>query len=154
MNFCILFILRWRLCSLQFSLVMGMGTSPRVFTKVLKPIFATLREKGHISIAYIDDSCLQGQTYEECECNIVDDVNLMDRLGLTINIEKSILIPCKQIMFLGLVLCSATMTIRPTKERITKVTNLCEDILSSKFVPIRKFAKLIGMLVACEPGVR
>ena len=43
------------------SLVMGLTTSPRVFTKVLKPVFAHLREKGYMSTAYIDDSCLQGQ---------------------------------------------------------------------------------------------
>ena len=52
------------------SLVMGLTTSPRVFTKVLKPVFAQLREKGYMSTAYIDDSCLQGQTYLECNHKI------------------------------------------------------------------------------------
>ena len=52
------------------SLVMGLATSPCVFTKVLKPVFAYPREKGYVSTAYIDDSCLQGQTYLECSDNI------------------------------------------------------------------------------------
>ena len=33
------------------SLVMGLASSPRVFTKVLKPIFASLRARGFISTA-------------------------------------------------------------------------------------------------------
>ena len=125
-----------------------------MFTKVLKPVFARLREKGYISTAYIDDSCLQGQTYAECEENILETVRLMDNLGLTINPNKSVLIPSKQIVFVGFVLCSETMTIRPTKEKVDNITNLCIKICRSKFITIRTFAKLIGMLVVCEPGVR
>ena len=48
------------------SLVMGLASSPRVFTKALKPVFASLRAKGFITTAYIDDSCLQGSTFDEC----------------------------------------------------------------------------------------
>ena len=51
----------------QFTcLVMGLTTAPRVFTKVLKPVFASLRASGHISTTYIDDSYLQGETYKAC----------------------------------------------------------------------------------------
>ncbi len=44
------------------ALVMGLACSPRVFSKVLKTVFAVLRRNGHISTAYIDDSCLQCDT--------------------------------------------------------------------------------------------
>ena len=48
----------------QFTvLIMGCTHSPRVSTKVLKPVFAKLRAKGHIGAACIDDSCLQGSRY-------------------------------------------------------------------------------------------
>lgn len=59
----------------QFTaLVMGYGLSPRIFTKVLKPVFASLRAIGFISTAYIDDSCLQGSTFDECQQNIYSTV--------------------------------------------------------------------------------
>ena len=91
----------------QFTcLVMGLATAPRVFTKVLKPVFASLRETGYISPSYIDDSCLQGQKFAECEENIWETVRLMDNLGLTLNPEKSVLIPSKKIVFVGFILCS------------------------------------------------
>ncbi|WAR26943.1 hypothetical protein MAR_012647 [Mya arenaria] len=39
--------------------VMVLSSSPRVFTKILKPAFTHLRARGHISTVYIDESCLQ-----------------------------------------------------------------------------------------------
>ena len=98
-------------------------------------------------------TCLQGQTYLECSDNISATIKVIDSLGLTINSDKSVLIPTRQIIFTGFLLCSETMTIRPTSEKIDKITVLCKEIDGSKFTTIRIFASLIGMLVACEPGV-
>ena len=75
------------------ALIMGLGTSPRVFTKIMKPVFATLRAKCFISTAYIDDSCLQESTFDDCKQNIDTTVAPMDSLGLTIHLDKSVLIP-------------------------------------------------------------
>lgn len=75
----------------QFTaLIMGLTHSPRVFTKILKPVFAHLRTQGHISSAYIDDSCLQGSIYDKCLQNIYDTIQLMDSLGLSVQLRKSV----------------------------------------------------------------
>ena len=61
----------WRDKLYQFTaLPNGYSAAPRLFTKLLKPIYAKLRSEGYISVAYIDDSYLQGSTYEECLDNI------------------------------------------------------------------------------------
>lgn len=138
----------------QFTaLVMGLTTSPRVFTKIMKPVFATLRAKGFISTAYIDDSCLQGSTYDQCKNNVLETVTLIDSLGLTVHPSKSVFTPSKQIQFLGFILCSETMSIKLTPERIKELKSLCEEFLKKSRVTIRQFAKLIGKMVAAEPGV-
>ena len=138
----------------QFTaLIMGLTASPRVFTKILKPVFAILRAKGHVSTAYTDDSCLQGMSYNSCLKNISDTVSLMDSLGLTVHPSKSVLVPVQQITLLGFILCSISMTIRPTPEKCQKVVELGQKILGRKRVTIREFAKLIGKLVALEQGV-
>ena len=138
----------------QFTaLIMGFTHSPRVFTKILKPIFARLRSKGHISSAYIDDSCLQGATYQLCKQNIKETVKLMDSLGLTVQPEKSILEPTQQIIFLGFLLCSVTMTVRLPPDRQQEIIELCNHILQKRRVTIRKFSQLIGKLVATQQGV-
>ena len=39
------------------SLPMGLSSSPRIFTKILKPFFSALRSQfGHTCFGYIDDS--------------------------------------------------------------------------------------------------
>ena len=34
----------------------GIGSAPRLFTKLMKPVYAALRKKGHKNSGYIDDS--------------------------------------------------------------------------------------------------
>ena len=48
----------------------GLACCPRKFTKLMKPVFATLCKKGHILASYIDDTYLQGDTKEECQINV------------------------------------------------------------------------------------
>ena len=45
----------------------------------------------------------------------------MDSLGLTVQPEKSVLVPTQQIVFLGFLLCSVTMTVRLTPERSQEI---------------------------------
>lgn len=46
------------------------------------------------------------------------------------------------------------MTVSLKKERKDELIKLCMDMLQIKKVTIRKFAKLIGKMVAAEPGVQ
>ena len=80
----------------------GLASAPRIFTKVLKPTFSSLRKLGHENVIYIDDSLLASDSIDECNRNIEDTVKLIDSLGLTIHPEKSIMIPTQTIEF---VLC-------------------------------------------------
>ena len=138
----------------QFTaLIMGLTHSPRVFTKILKPIFAKLRSKGHVSSAYIDDSCLQGASYHQCQQNIEETVRLMDSLGLTVQPQKSIFEPTQQIIFLGFLLCSVTITIRLPPERRVEIIRICSNILPKRRVTIRTFSQLIGKLLATQQGL-
>ena len=63
----------WRGETYQFTcLSNGLACAPRKFTKILKPVLATLHSLGHISVVHIDDCYLQGQTYESCVNNVID----------------------------------------------------------------------------------
>ena len=75
----------------------------------------------------------------------------MDSFGLTIQLYKSVLIKKKQIIFLGFT-CPETMTVRLSVEMIDELLQCCK-ILTSKRSFIRHFAKMIGKMVASEPGV-
>ncbi|XP_068671158.1 uncharacterized protein [Montipora foliosa] len=61
---------RWRDKLYQYTcLPNGLASAPRIFTKLLKPVFNILRQKGYLSSSYIDDCYLQGATYGECHDN-------------------------------------------------------------------------------------
>ena len=132
----------------------GLSSAPRVFTKMLKPVFSSLRKLGHSNTVYLDDSLLQSDTQSDCELNIKDTVKLVDDLGFTVHTKKSVVIPTQCIVFVGFVLNSVDMTIRLTDEKALNIVQECKNILSKKSITIREFAQIIGKLVATEPGVQ
>lgn len=47
---------RWRKTTYEFTaLPFGLSTAPYIFTKILRPVVAHLRERGYQSIIYLDD---------------------------------------------------------------------------------------------------
>ena len=132
----------------------GLSTASRIFTKVLKPVFAALRKIGHSNVAYIDDSLLQSDSYEQCMVNIKDTMELIDSVGLTTHPEKSIIQPTQCIEFVGFLLNSVEMTVKLAPRKVANLKELAVRMLKSKSISIREFAKLIGKMVAAEPGVK
>ncbi|XP_028407533.1 uncharacterized protein LOC114530148 [Dendronephthya gigantea] len=134
----------------------GLAVCPRKFTKLLKPVYATLRAQGHESSAYIDDSYLQGDTYEDCTHNVIDTVSILDTVGFVTHPKKSVFVPAQEIVFLGFLLNSITMTVKLTSEQACKIQNACLGLKNSniKGVPIREVARVIGLLISSFPGVQ
>lgn len=129
----------------------GLASAPRIFTKLLKPVYATLRSMGHLNSGYIYDSYLQGDTYRECHQNVFDTATLFNKLGFHIHPEKSVLVPTQQLTFLGFVLDSLAMTVTLTEEKIQKSISVSDTLLMST---IRQVAEVIGVLVSNFPGAQ
>lgn len=133
----------------------GLSSCPRKFTKLFKPILATLRLEGHIIICYIDDLFLLGKSYNECVSTIIDTFTLLESLGFGIHPDKSVFIPTQRIVFLGYLIDSHSMTIRLTSDKVEKLTSLIQNILTSASkVKIRSVAQVIGHMVASFPAVK
>ena len=129
----------------------GYSDAMRIFTKILKPPFKVLREEGHLSVVYVDDVYLQGDTRAECCKNILDTLNVLLSLVFTIKCSKSIFEPTQKITSLGFVIDSKNMTITVTSDKKQKIKDLCVETLRHNSLSIRDFTKLIGNLVAtCE----
>ena len=62
-----------------------------VFPKILKSVYAMLCRKGHISTAYIDDSCFQWHTKQHCTQNVSGIVHLLENFGFTVHGKKFVL---------------------------------------------------------------
>ncbi len=76
----------------------------------------------------IDDSYLQGDTYTACAENVDDSSALFKKLGFTLQDEKSATIPTQQLVLLGYVLNSVSMTVSLTPERSKKLKMACEHL--------------------------
>lgn len=60
-----------------------------------------MRNLGHKSVGYIDDSLLCGESVNECIENINATSSQFTKLGFVVHKNKSILVPTKEIVFLG-----------------------------------------------------
>ena len=103
----------------------GLACAPRLFTKLLKPVYSSLRTQGLLSVGYIDDSYLQGDHYEECKQNVTVTSSLFTHLGLWVHEEKSVFTPSQTIEFLGFVLNSVHMTVSLTANKKEKLQHSC-----------------------------
>ena len=131
----------------------GLSLCPRKFTKLLKPLFAYLRQNGHLITSYIDDNYIQGNTYDECAHSVLDTIAMYTKLGFYIHPGKSHLNPTQEITYLGFVLNSITMTIKLTTEKASTIKIECESALQVRKITIRQVARILGLLVSCFPGV-
>lgn len=131
----------------------GLSTAPYIFTKIMKPIVRILRSAALLSINYLDDYCLMGQTYEECLNNTKQTFKLLTSLGFIINKEKSCMIPSKICTFLGFVLDSEKFQITLPIEKIDRVKFEITQYFSIHRCKIRDFARLVGLLVSICPAV-
>jgi len=132
----------------------GLASAPRIFTKLLKPVYATLRSMGHLNSGYIDDSYLQGDNSKECHRNVIDTIMLFTKLGFHIHPEKSVFIPSQKLTFLGFVLDSIAMTVTPTGEKVQRILFVCTTLLQTQMPTIRQVAEVIGTLVSNFPGAQ
>ena len=73
-----LLMFQWKGKYYQFPcLPNGPSSAPRIFTKILKPVYARLRSIGHTCMGHIDDSLLVGQSFNSCHRNIADTVSCL-----------------------------------------------------------------------------
>ena len=131
----------------------GLAFCPRKFTKLMKPVFATLRQLGHLSSGYIDDSWLMGPVWDDCAKNVVDTVKLLDTLGFVVHPEKSVFIPTQKLVFLGFIQDSVSMLVCLTPEKALKLKQAATDLFNCKNPTIREVAKVLGLIVSSFPGV-
>ena len=146
---------RWNGHLYQFTCMPnGLACAPRIFTKILKPVFSHLRLKGNQCNGYIDDTYAQAETKNECMESVNMMAALFKSLGFEINFEKSCFEPSKKIKFLGFIVDSETMHIKLPEEKALRMIKICRSIQKSKTQLIRDVACLLGLIVSSFPAVK
>ena len=102
-------------------LCFGLATGPKVFTKLLKPIFGNFRQINIRCCYYIDDSLNMNRGFDICEQNTVTMITVLESLRFTINEKKSVLVPTQRITFFGFVIDSVLFKVILTDEKVNKI---------------------------------
>ena len=140
---------RWKGKLYQFRVMPnGLACAPRVFTKILNPVFAKLRERGFEGFPYIDDSFVVGDKWEDCQESLDMLVQQLRELGFVVHPEKSVCTPTKQLVFLGFQLDSERFRVYLTEDKEEKFIRAASDLLRRDQPTIREVAGLVGLMVA------
>ena len=131
----------------------GLAQAPRFFTKFLKPVFASLQQRGMTCFGYIDDTFLMHETFEGCLETVHCLKTLLTDLGFIVHPSKSVLTPTQKITFWGFGLDSLNRTVRPTVEKIQRFKTMARNLLEIRRPTIRQVAGLIGTMVDLTKGV-
>ncbi len=132
----------------------GLSTAPRLFTKILKPVFASLRESGHTVIGYLDDTIIISQSKVQAKRAVQDTTEMLSSLGFIIHDEKSVLEPTQVIQFLGFKLDTVDYSVKVPNEKALDIIQSCEYLLNKTKPSIREVAQTIGKIVAVFPAAQ
>ena len=116
----------------------GLNSAPCIFTKLMKPVYSTLRTRGLVSSGYLDDSFLLGDSFTQCQTNVSDTYTLFGDLGFNVSKEKSVTQLTQVLEHLGFVLNSINMTVSLTREKFDSIICLAQDILHRPSCSIRE----------------
>ena len=121
----------------------GLSIAPRVFTKIMKPVVALLRQLGIRLIIYLDDLLIMAQSKEMLNCHASTTLHLLEK----------VLIPATSMEFLGFLIDSQAMTLALPRDKVRKVKKECQSALNHPQVTVRELAKLLGYLTSTIQAV-
>lgn len=134
----------WNSTLFEFiCLPFGLSLAPRVFTKVLKPFVASIRNKGIRLVIYLDDMAIISSSRERSSQEAGIIVQILESLGFIINKEKSVLFPSQKIVFLGYVIDSVARTVSLPEEKLNKVKEQTLSLSRNPQCSIRELAHVI-----------
>ena len=131
----------------------GLSPAPRIFTKLLKPVFSSLRKVGHVSTVYIDDSLLIGKDRPSCEANVKATVSVLRQTGFTVHPVKSVFKPVQRIQYIGFLIDSKAMTVSLPHDKMLRIQASCQKLLKNESPTIQEVAEVVGQLVAALPAI-
>ena len=109
-------------CHYQFTcLPFGLSCAPWAFTKILKPVAATLRELGVRLVIYIDDILVVAESEGKVRDHTLGQIYLLENMGFIVHPEKTVIVPTQEIQFLGMQVDSHTLELQVPGLKLKKV---------------------------------
>ena len=135
----------WPSISVQ-SVVFRPIHGPKVFTRVMAPVFVILHSLGICMRRYLDDWLVQSSSRESLLQDLQVVLDLCRELGIVVNPEKSNLVPSQVVLYLGVVLNTRSFLASPSPDRVSRLLSTAGEFLSSASPPASVWLSLLGML--------
>lgn len=146
---------RWKDNMFKFTcLPFGLNIAPYIYTKVMRPVLAHLREQGVLSVSFLDDCLIIGSDYKNCKQSLDKTLKIYERLGLVVNLQKSQLKPSKRVQFLGFIFDTERCQLSLPETKKMKIRQRCSRLLQLDICVAQELAEVIGLLVAACPAVQ
>ena len=143
----------WRGRLYQFTcLPFGLRSSPRIFTKVLKPLLVYLRALRVRLLVYLDDILIMAATPELCLEHMHLTWQFLTDLGFLGNLKKSVLAPKQQAEYLGFIVNSIEMKLFLMEEKLLRAKLEAERLLKSNPV-VKILASFLGFCQSTLPAI-
>ena len=141
LKFCILGVV-YKFVALCF----GLSTAPRAFTMVMRAVVKYLRELGMLIHAYLDDWLLRNRDPALLLAQLEKVLQLLNRLGILVNFQKSVLEPRQRFVYLGTKFDLVRALVFPTEEALGKLQIWLQFFQESNVAPARAFLSFLGLL--------
>lgn len=125
----------------------GLKSSPYLFTKILKPVYANFRQQNTRCSYYIDDSLNMSKHKDKCESHTVLIADSLQSLGFTVNTEKSVMVPTQRIVFFGFVIDTIQFKIFLTQDKVQKLVTSASRLIEKGVIKVRDLASFIGLVI-------
>ena len=98
------------------------------------------------------ETCRLLRRHDTAESMLIRDLSslkwLLENLGFLIIWKKSVCVPTQVIQFLGFLIDSVEMVIRLPQEKIQKIIQKCQRLVSSKVTRVRKISEVLGLMTS------
>ncbi|XP_040178560.1 LOW QUALITY PROTEIN: uncharacterized protein LOC120912608 [Rana temporaria] len=140
---------RWWERTWQFTcLPFGLSSAPWCFTKILKPVVASLRSRGVRLIIYLDDILIIAYSKSQAYRHTTWTIDLLQGLGFLINHEKLVLVPAQEMEFLGFLVDTNLAVLRLPSAKLALIRKEIRAVLRKGYLSLRVLARLVGLLAA------
>ena len=143
----------WRGEILRFArLGFGFKLSPVLFQQLMEAIVRKVNEELVVlkieagAFVYLDDFLIRGPSEEKCKEALSLLMMWLERLGLKINMEKSVLDPCQEMEYLGKVWDTQLGKVFNGGERTKAMIADCITFLQMESIGLRELESFLGRL--------
>ena len=142
---------RWsgNLCEF-LCLCFGLGSVPRIFTKLFKVSMTILCEINIRTTIYLDNMLLIGHSLEEILMSRDKVIFFLQHVKFIMNWKKFMLTSVLEIEFLGLTITSVTLKLFLNKKESQKVISECKNLLNNPKTSTQGLTRLIGVNYWCQ----